>query len=70
MNENIGPDTIREWALIGYNQEILYIKMYALSSEESYLGQYEGVEYAVATSKFDYPVSVGMKWSNLEQRFI
>ena len=56
--------------MISEDQEILFIKNYSLNSPESYLGQYEGVAVAVATSKFDYPVSVGMKWSNLEQRFI
>jgi len=53
---------IRTYALIDDNNIVKYIKTFSLSSEESWLGNYEGVKQGVATDLFDYEITVGMTW--------
>jgi hypothetical protein len=67
MNEEQYP--IRTYALVGEDNVVKYIKTFSLSSEESWLGNYEGAVQGIATDRFDYPVEIGMTWNSETMNF-
>ena len=62
-------DPIRTYALVDENNIVKYIKTFSLSSEESWLGNYEGARQGFAVDMFDYPIEIGMKYNSELNQF-